>query len=313
MSLTSIIAFKGEFGADFREILEPIRPKAKGFLTQGKLPAFNSAYPTLAPYRIQAHEAALVGIAFDYLARFILSKHINTPLDYSSFYFYNAFHFIPPEYIKLASARIKDHYVLIDSFFKEAEISDQFIAHLFTLAKFEQIARQGCFDPVDGLAFINSKTTMVVVDDIRKMGRIFTRAFIESKLVTKDSFILFNPTYSDQVTKVLNGIDADIFIDGVLIDFKSTKNYAYDKDNAYQLLGYYLFQLMDKALGKKTDFALEDIEKIAFYKARAGQIEYYDVRQFNKKDVLEALVALSTLLRIAVPENNLIKVVSEMY
>lgn len=313
MSLTSILAFKGEFGVEFREILETIRPKAKDFRTQGNLPAFNSGYPMLAPYRIQPHEAPLVGIAFDYFARFIVAKYTKIPMDFSSFYFYNAFHYIDDQYRKPVTNRIKSHYALIDQFFQEPDISDEFIAHLYSLAKLEQVARQGVFDPDVDLANILQKNPMSVVDDIRKQGNIFKRVFIDSTLINPNSFIIYNPTYSTQVTNALRGIDCDIYFEGVLLDFKSTKHFAYDKTDAYQLLGYYLFQLLDKSLKKRTDFCKEDIEKLAFYKSRAGQIEYYDVKNFDKQAVFDALIKIAALFKLKINEKELLKVVADMY
>lgn len=314
MSLTTIIAFKGDFGTEFREILEPIRPRAKDFRTQGDLPAFNSSgYPMLAPYRIQAHEAATVGVAFDYLARFIIAKYTKIPMDLSALFFYQAFHYIEDQHRKTVTDRIKNHYVLMDKFFQETEISDEFIGHLCSIAKLEQIARQGVFDPDTDLPFILEKNPMSMVADIRKQGVVFKRVFIDSNLINPNSFIIYNPEYSTQVTNALRGIDADIYFDGVLLDFKSTKNFLYDKNHAYQLLGYYLFQLIDKALKKKTELSLENIEKLAFYKSRAGQIEYYPVKNFDKKAVFEALVKITELFKIKVKQDDLINVVSDMY
>lgn len=313
MSLTTILAFKGEFGVEFREILDTIRPKAKDFRTQGNLPAFNSGYPVLAPYRIQAHEAPLVGTAFDYLARFIIAKYSKIPLDVSSLFFYEAFQYIENEYRKPITDRIRGHYSLIDQFYQEPEITDQFIAHLYSIAKLEQVARQGFFDPDVDLPLVLQKNPMSVVDDIRKQGIIFKRVFIDSNLITPHSFIIYNPTYSTEVTNALRGIDADIYFDGVLLDFKSTKHFAYDKSNAYQLLSYYLFQLIDKALKKKTELCNEDIERFAFYKSRSGQIEYYDVKNLDKNAVHEALVKICAMFKLKVDQKELLKVVAEMY
>lgn len=313
MSLTTLIAYKGEFGLEFRDILDLVRPKASQFETQGGLPAFSADYPILVPYRLKREDAAFVGIAFDYLARFIIAKYSKIPLDHSSFFFYNAFHYIHDPEKKKVIERIKEHFPLIDEFYRTSEISDKFVAHMFTLAKLEQVARQGYFDEVEDLDLILTKTSLAIVTDIKRLGMVFKKVFIDSNLVRPDSSIIYNPTYGTAVTKALRGIDADIFIDGVLIDLKSTKNFMYNMDDAYQITGYYLFYLIDKALKADTELSNENIERLAFYKARAGQIEYFDVQDFDKKLVYEAVCSLAALFKIRVSKKALLDVVANIY
>ena len=69
-----------------------------------------------------------------------------------------------------------------------------------------------------------------------------------------------------------------IYIDGTLYDFKCTKREGYVWKDVAQILGYYLLDCISKDnKDRENDLDKYEIRRIAFYKARFGEVEYYDV------------------------------------
>lgn len=313
MSLTTIIAHKGEFGMRYKEILDTLRPKAQQFTTQGGLPAFSSAYPTLVQSRLQQNEATLANSAFVYLASFLTAKHTQIPIDHSSLFFYNAFHHIVEPERKIVIERIKGYFQTMQEFYSSEEINNHFIGHLYTFAKLDQVAKKGDFDEDTDLNFIQKKVSLAIIEDIKRLGNLFKKVFIDSSLITSDSDVIYYPTYSNQITKALRGINADFYFDGVLVDFSTSKSFRYESQDIYRLISLYLFYLIDKSIKATTDLCSEEIEKLAFYKARAGQIEYFDVREMDKITTYKACLDICELFKIKVSANALMRVVSNMH
>lgn len=78
--------------------------------------------------------------------------------------------------------------------------------------------------------------------------------------------------------------DGDIIIDGTLFDFKSEKNVGFKWQEVAQLLGYFLLNEIPLDVSNAGDIYFTDhsyhhleINRIAFYRARYGEIEYIDL------------------------------------
>lgn len=135
-----------------------------------------------------------------------------------------------------------------------------------------------------------------VINELKNLFVVFKENFMNN-LIKKDSIVVFNPEFG-LGSELVDGADADIFIDGVLYDFKTTKNRGYVGKDIYQIIGYYLLNEITKKHKKfwekrYTEFApliTYDINKVAFYKARFGEVECLDISfldEFNKKKVIE--------------------------
>jgi hypothetical protein len=134
-----------------------------------------------------------------------------------------------------------------------------------------------------------------VINELRNLLIVFKEEFIKN-IVKKESIVLFNPEFG-LGSELVGGADADIFIDGVLYDFKTTKNRGYVGKDVYQIIGYYLLneitkkhkRYWSKRYREISPLIIHNINKIAFYKARFGEIEYLDVSfldEFNLKGII---------------------------
>ncbi|PEO24957.1 hypothetical protein COL24_01030 [Bacillus toyonensis] len=124
------------------------------------------------------------------------------------------------------------------------------------------------------------------------MCKVFEEKFFIPEIVHKESKVVYNPNFG-LASMIVDGADGDIIIDGVLYDFKTGKPFAYSRVNAAQLIGYYFLNdisLIAMELGYESSSF--DIEKVALYKARYGEIEYFDLKNTNAEKNTEITTEL---------------------
>ncbi|HBW33844.1 hypothetical protein [Desulfosporosinus sp. BICA1-9] len=230
-------------------------------------------------YARKLDKGGVSGIAFDYLARFFIGQAVDKEC-WNSFLNLNAlkgllnleFRVNPDEYSKLVGRYIsylsnimefvysdvaKKIDMLIDkvsnriewkayedfleklskSNYKYDFDTSNLITYAVYFAKLEMIYRSKVI-PED----INELTNldMEQFNDLAQMCNTFFKNFFDSGLVTQKSDVVYNPTFG-KVGYLVGGADADIYIDGVLYDFKSTKTNAYKWQDFGQIISYYLF------------------------------------------------------------------------
>lgn len=290
MSLTNMLSSKENFAKDFKKIVSFITPKSYEFKTISEKTAFSKEYVIQAPYELQFPiEARLVGVAFDYLARFILSRYTNSKLDESDLYCRHALNVISEQ-------RVRDKYQRHINIMRNFEVGNatnsDVMASMTFFAQLEYIARTGEFDQklYDSLYRTPNES---VFNDLRKQGNLFYLKFIQSQLVKPNSIITYNPNFGEELSKAVGGIDADLCIDGVLYDLKTTKSIGYSKNYAIQIMAYFLFHLLDKLMYDKTELQSHPINRIALYKARFGEIEYFDISNIPHRLMTETLINLN--------------------
>ncbi len=309
MSLTSTLSSNENSAKEFKKILSFIIPKSYEFKTFSENLAFSKNYTPIAPYPLQYPiEARLVGVAFDYLARFILSRYTNTKLDLNSLYCVNALNIISDSKIH---DKFHRHIGIIDKFHTGKASNLDVMSSVIFFSHLEYVARSGVFDQkiYDSLYRI---PTDYIVQDLITQGNVFYKNFLSSGLVKPDSHITYSPNFGHDLTIAVGGIDSDICIDQVLYDLKSTKSYAYSKNYAIQLISYYLFHLFDKLLYDKTDLQHHHITRIALYKSRFGEIEYFDISNLRHRTLTETLLALNNHYRLEINPIRIRDLTSEM-
>lgn len=151
------------------------------------------------------------------------------------------------------------------------------------LAKLEQLSRRRITkeEILDVEYLLFESAPKDVIKDLDNLMAVFEEKFMVPEIITKNSEVVFNPTFG--VGSVLvSGADADIYIDGTLYDFKTTLDNSLKRNDNLQMIGYYLLNLLAKATMSDVlefDYTSIDIRKLSFYKARYGEIEYYNVEK----------------------------------
>lgn len=286
-----------------------------------------------------SYQASIVGAAFDYLARILTAKIItkNKDLSYINLVAHKGLCFLEKRIDPKLHKKLKDKYIKNLSIFIETAYSDlspinnnffdicyydeEFKAFKLFLENslhseekvidFNSLCKAAyyfaCLENIqrNGLLTENTIDTLLssppkfIIDDLKNLCFVFKNTFIDSNIITPDSTVIFNPTFGTILPLCIGGADADIYIDGVLYDFKTTKAYTYKKKDAAQIICYFLLHLGAIANGDKSPLNHYIIHRIAFYKSRFGEIEYVDTTSLKKDQILKVLKNLFAYFDLA--------------
>lgn len=178
---------------------------------------------------------------------------------------------------------------------------EKLISGAYYFAKLEQVYRTGGVLPENGISSLVKEPSKELVQDISNLCRVFIERFIKGGLVQPDSVVIFNPSFG-VASYACGGADAYVYVDGVLYDFKTSKKNGYNwKETAQLVMYYYLNEIvasiedpdMPEAAVQLSEYK---IFKLAFYKARFGEIEYLDTGYFNSKEAEDNFNEISDLL-----------------
>ena len=148
------------------------------------------------------------------------------------------------------------------------------------LAKMEHMKRSGIGAVPVSKLFQYDADNLEVKRELEILITNFKKIFLP--LVRRDSVVVYNPHFGIG-SRIMGGADADIYIDGVLYDFKTTIKNGYRIAETTQLVGYYILDAVSKTCeDERNDLAKYPIERIALYKVRFDEIAYFDVESFGK-------------------------------
>lgn len=293
MSLKSKITGTKETDRAFKKILLTLEPDKENFYTLSGKKAFSDEYRLRFPNVLtDFRDSSLVGTAFDYMARFRIAKFIKRPDMVSSLVAYNGIYKLRK--LPGIQSYYSDKYKPWEKKIEEVVISQKPISQLYEiavhLAKLEQIARAGVkVDDVNLVYIFNEPAKEEVLRDLEQLLAVFEETFMIPKIISKKSRVDSNPSFGIG-SLLVDGADGDIFIDGTLYDFKTTKVGGLQRNDILQMIGYYILNaLAVYTCSEELDFGYSDktIKRIAFYKARFGEVECYDVEKYLPIDMLK--------------------------
>lgn len=175
------------------------------------------------------------------------------------------------------------------------------------LAKMEHMKRSGVGAVQISRLFDYDTENQCVKNELFKMIKSFRNVFIP--LVSSDSVVVYNPHFGIG-SRMVGGADADIYLDGVIYDFKTTIKNGWSSVDAIQITGYYLLDAVSKKIeDKRNDLFQYPIEKIALYKVRYEEIAYFDVKEIQENVIINAVrdlcyVYLMYNLNLFIPHDN---------
>lgn len=294
MSLVTLIRDEESYKIFFKQCI----PSKTDFKTiSGKL-AFSKEYKLLAEYTLsRPHDSCVVGTAFDYIARWIIASYVEVNA-------YEALeNLIAEKGVLYCRIIAKENNINVDDIYRKAIDKVKSFINGYTdkkkiieiaifFAKLEHIFRKGLGLYNIDLNYLLSVEEEIIAD-LESLYDVFEQKFIHNGIVNKNSTVIYNPTFGG-ASVICGGADADIFIDGTLYDFKCTKKCGYIWSDVAQLVGYYLLDNIAKK-NKDNSNCLNgcDIKRVAFYRARYGEIEYFDVSEKmykNQFDVFECML-----------------------
>ena len=277
MSLTSLL--KNDI--EWKTFFKINSPKKTEFMTVSGVCAFSNEYTCKAEYNLSKNTySSVLGTAFDYLARFIVAKIVvlnrNTVLT----------NLIAELGLKICIPAAKKEGIDIEAIYvssinkcnnyiySETGLSEIINIAIF-LAKLEQLYRS-CAQPFNVNINYLLNEELEIYTDLYQLCKIFKSVFIDNKIIKKNSIVVYNPTFGG-ASELVCGADADIYIDGTLYDLKCTKNSGYSWTDSAQIFGYFLLDQISKKNNDANCLNGHEIKRIAFYKARFGEIEYVEV------------------------------------
>lgn len=294
MSLSSMLRDKNY--TELHRVCKDIIPTKKDFYTNVKYPAFSHSYEIIVPNNLTIkQDSGTVGTAFDLMARMIVAKTIKD-IDLkvlSNLVAENALTSIRSHDTDLLNNLKKNYDKCITKFSRYILGRNSDWQNLVPLscyiAELERIYRSG-YPPNEGYSSLLNKIREEIINEVCKLCDVFVEMFLNTNLVTSDSRVVFNPTMGNW-SRLCGGADADILIDGVLYDFKSSKNKGYSWREIAQLYSYYLLYSLEKNESKisEEEWIYDyEINSIAFYRARFGIVEKFDIiKNVSNKEAIQ--------------------------
>ena len=264
MSLTSFLKLK-DVTQKFREMF----PKPK-FRVERKL---------LCPPLTRNY--SLVGAAFDYLMRFYL-KYLNPHaverkwvaekvMQKTTDGLGEVFLVGDPLDVEIVSEGLPQARERYAEFLKSGKVTSQLIESCLLLAQLDLIVRISL--QVDNLGVIDKS-------DVQDLRNLISR--VEAKTFRSTKVCLLNPTFGEP-SGLVGGADADVVLDGMLIDLKTTKNPQLQTAAFHQLIGYYVLYRLGGLDGMPTG---HQINKLAVYFSRHAYLHVMDVDTIIKEEDL---------------------------
>ena len=141
-------------------------------------------------------------------------------------------------------------------------MTDDLIKSTIYLAKLDSIYRAG---------YIKKNFEYVDKNDIKDLKNLIS--LINQKEFKPNNNCILNPTFGN-ASIMVGGADADLVIDEMLIDIKTTKIFQMKREYYDQLIGYYTLYRIDGIDGMPGD---DEIKKLGVYFSRYGYLHLYNI------------------------------------
>ena len=240
--------------------------------------AFREAFPVDNP-RLEGRllappiskRASPVGTAFDYLLRFRLERSFSSCIA-DTWVAENAVERLNAGVVECDDATLSDANTRLASaraahrrYMNTGKIGSALIRAAVDLAQLDAIYRTG-----RTYGFYNADA-----DDLGDLRGILGVA--KSSFVMPSQTCYLNPNFGD-ASSLVGGADADLVIDGALIDIKTTKTLSFGQEMYNQLVGYCILSRLGKLNGRDK----VDLSSVAVYFARYGVLHTIPISGIEK-------------------------------
>lgn len=219
---------------------------------------------------------SLIGTAFDYLARFFIEKHSNNinKRTWTAERGVERVENSKPEYAEIANKKLGESKELYQKYLID-DINDitnaKLVGSSLDLARLESEFRGAYGDPIQYLGDNHPGD----VDDLKNLSRQLKHN--EGIFTSKEAHL--NPAFGP-FSIILGGADADVIIEGNLVDFKTSKYPTFKTEYWNQLIGYaVLVDCHNEMCQKSSEYEFEElpeIESLCVYFSRYGEMVEVD-------------------------------------
>ena len=119
--------------------------------------------------------------------------------------------------------------------------------------------------------------------DIKDLRNLISLLHSKRNLFLSRKHCLLNLTFGE-ASKMIGGADADVVIDDIIIDIKTTINADFTRDQFNQILGYYLLNSIGgiNGINKKVK-----INRIGIYSSRFGEMLLVPIKNIIEEDKMK--------------------------
>lgn len=206
----------------------------------------------------------LVGTAFDYLLRFHIEYWNSQIVKRQNWIAEVAVHRLSDEYLEKGKVIVTQAKTNLNRFLETGKVNDELLKSALLLAGLDPIVRAGVGQEYIGL---------IDEQDIQDLRNLISA--IDLQIFKAEKYCLLNPTFG-KASVLVGGADADLIIDGSIIEIKTTKNLELKRDHFNQLIGYYILYTLDGINGERCS---PEISKLAIYFSRHA---YYHVIEIDE-------------------------------
>ncbi|WP_211745960.1 hypothetical protein [Paenibacillus sp. Marseille-Q4541] len=284
LSLTSLI----QTNKVFQEMIRKVTPKAADFRSYNiDIPPFKNKV-ILADVNFTSYVSGLVRVAFQYLTCAMLArKNRDSPIEALNPLARRGYEVIHEFFSDVpVMEELTDLFTHFNDNWKafirgEDVLEDDLIHGIFMCSKLDTIYRLGVHStftsPTEFVKQFIYPPMPDVVDDLKLLRHIF-----ETHFPYQEGFpIKYHPVF-DEGRRQVGGASADFIMGDTLYDVKTNKKPGYNWKEAAELVAYYLLNQLEAQTYR--------IEKLAFYRARFGVVEYVEIADLlNKYDMDQAL------------------------
>lgn len=221
----------------------------------------------------------LVGTAFDYLFRFYL-EHENPNCVTKPWVAEDSLALLEhtiDEYGKKATKEMldaSDKMTLLledakerhEKYLNTGNLGDDLIRSSVELAQIDAYYRSGIIPPTLG---------QVENGDVQDLRNLIS--LVKPETFKAKSTCFLNPTFG-YGSQLVGGADADLIVDDMLVDMKTTKFLSFTQEHYNQLIGYYILS----KLGKVNESEDVPISKIGIYFSRHGILHTISAREIEE-------------------------------
>ena len=206
----------------------------------------------------------LLGTAFDYLLRFYI-QHLNPlTIDRDEWVAESATKLIINNQLRLKSEKIiSQAKERLNRYLKSGIMGTELIKSSLLLAQLDPIYRAGVGHKYIGKIYKED------IADLQKLISVVNPDNFKAK-----SLSLINPTFGF-ASSMVGGADADLVIDDMIIDIKTTKYFKLQRRDFNEIIGYYILHKIS-SVGEL--FPKPKITKISIYFSRFAYLYVIDLK-----------------------------------
>lgn len=219
---------------------------------------------------------ALIGTAFDYLMRFYLER-LNPGCITQPWVAEHSVDLTAPEpkLHKSLNSLLKFAKKSHAAYLKTGRLEDDILTSAIFLAQLDIIYRVGKLDPDTGKADPGD------LEDLKNLVGAIKPDLFKSK-----SVCMLNPTFGEG-SMLVGGADADIVIDNVLVDIKTSKYLEFTREQFNQIVGYYILNRYSGRVGGVEELKLS---KLGIYYSRYSILHLLPIEVIESNPKLNSFI-----------------------